>query len=58
MQVNVDGTVSFDSGIEYMPEMSNLSALEVPIVAPFWSNVDTREHGMVYYRYENTTINN
>ena len=50
----MDGAISFDGAVEYNLEVSNFSTSEYPnaLVAPFWTDIDTRLAGTVYYRWD------
>lgn len=53
--VNHNGNITFEGGFpDYDPEPIN--ALSVPIIAPFWADVDTRGTGTITYGRD--TVNN
>lgn len=48
-QVNNDGDITFGDSLDFcIPQAFPLSG--VPIIAPFWADVDTSYGGAVYYR--------
>ena len=51
VQVSTKGILSFGQPITSAPQP--LSDVSGPIIAPFWSDVDTRGRGTVYYRISN-----
>jgi len=49
MQVNSNGLLSF---LTEIPSFFNIQfPLDYPVIAPLYTNVDTRGSGAVYYRY-------
>jgi hypothetical protein len=54
MQVNSNGLLSF---LTEIPSFFNIQfPLDYPVIAPLYTNVDTRGSGAVYYRYLYLTI--
>ncbi len=50
----MNGLLSFEQPITFNPRPFPISSNEL-IIAPFWSDIDTRARGMVYYRVTNTS---
>ena len=51
-QVNTDGVISFGAPVMYSSHLQSVRSLGStrPVVAPYWSDVDTRGNSSVYYR--------
>ncbi len=54
LQVNTNGLLSFGQAINLQPQPFPISTDQL-IIAPFWSNVDTRARGTVHYRTSSNT---
>jgi len=49
--VNNNGDITFNRSLtSFTPEQFPLQSFNVPIVAPYWADVDTRGTGTVWYR--------
>jgi hypothetical protein len=56
LYVNNNGNVTFDSPqSEYVPK--SLSSMGLPIIAPFWADVDTRDTNSDVVKYGTSTVN-
>ena len=54
-QVNTNGIISFQHPFtEYIPRRFPLNNL-LPLIAPFWNDVDIRSPGNIFYRQTNDT---
>ena len=55
LYVNTNGDITFETNFTiYTPSDFPIPSNGAPIIAPFWSDVDTREGGVIYHR-ETTT---